>query len=321
MSVYTTVDTAQLEQFLKRYELGKARDFAPITAGITNSNYSLETDSGHYVQTLYEHHSDDELDYILGLQQYLANQSIRCSAPVKDRRGDFYSSLNRRPTAIIHRVPGSAQTRPDPEHCSMISSELARFHLAGQDYSRIRPNPRGIDWLIVAQDMLEADLNRKDQQLIATTLQDYLNADFDVLPSGAIHADLFHDNVLFDEHKLGGIVDFDYACYDSFVFDIAVLINDWCCSAGSELDLTRVRAVLDAYQQHRQLNEIEVKALPLMLRITALRFWLSRLYDKTFPLSGELTFVKCPDEFRQMLLLRSAQEKTLEELTLPHHMG
>lgn len=321
MSVYTTVDTAQLEQFLKRYELGKARDFAPIAAGITNSNYRLETDSGHYVLTLYEHHSDDELDYMLGLQQYLANQSIHCSAPVTDRRGDFYSSLNRRPTAIIHRLPGTVQSRPDSAHCSMIGSELARFHLAGREYPGVRPNPRGIDWLIVVRDMLDANLSYEDQQLIANTLQDYRNADWDVLPSGAIHADLFHDNVLFVEHGLGGIVDFDYACYDSFVFDIAVLINDWCSDAECQLDLTRVSAVLDAYQQQRQLSDIEAKALPLMLRITALRFWLSRLYDQTFPLSGEITFVKCPDEYRQMLILRSAQIERLGELILPHHMG
>ena len=117
MSVYTTVEQAQLEQFLQRYELGEALSLKPIAAGITNTNYYLETTSGSFVLTLYEHHSDDELDYMLGLQRHLANKSLRCAAPVMDRRGDLYSTLKQRPAAIIHLIQGQVQTHPGPEHC------------------------------------------------------------------------------------------------------------------------------------------------------------------------------------------------------------
>ena len=86
-----------------------------------------------------------------------------------------------------------------------------------------------------------------------------------------------------------------------------MLLNDWCIDAQLQLVGTRVNAVLEAYRQHRDLTGIEIEALPLMLRLAALRFWLSRLYDKTFPLSGELTYIKCPDTFRDMHSLRSSQ--------------
>ena len=297
MSVFTAVEPGQLEHFLQRYALGKACDFSPISAGITNTNYYLDTDYGSYVLTLYEHHSDDELDYMLGLQQHLAEKSVLCPAPVKDRRGDFYSSLNHRPAAIINRLPGDVETAPASEHCAQIGAELARFHLAGQDYVKNRPNSRGVEWLLAAGDMLETHLTAQDRQLLTSTVGDYRNFNHRPLAHGAIHADLFHDNALFVDGELGGIIDFDYACHDSLVLDIAVLLNDWCSDMQGNLESNHVAAVLNAYQQLRPLHQAEIRALPLMLRISALRFWLSRLYDKVFPLSGELTFIKNPDWF------------------------
>lgn len=306
MSVYTTVEPDQLGKFLKRYKLGKALDFKPIAAGITNSNYCLDTDEGRFVLTLYEHHSDDEIDYMLGLQRHLAQQGVRCSQPVMDRRGDFYSSLHQRPAAIIRRVEGEVCSEPDLTQCAAIGAELARFHLAGQDFTGYRANPRGLDWIDAVRDMLSELLDDSDRQAIDASLQASHQFDFESLPGGAIHADLFHDNALFEGAQLCGILDFDYACSDCFVFDIAVLLNDWCIDRDYHLIDARVDTVIDAYQDQRRLDLAEHEALPLMLRLAALRFWLSRLFDKAFPLSGELTFVKCPQQFRDMHRLRSA---------------
>jgi len=320
MSVYTTVEIRQLEQFLLRYELGKLRDFQPITAGITNTNYYLDTERGRFVLTLYEHHADSELDYMLGLQQHLATQSVRCSEPVKDRYDKFYSILNQRPAAIIHRLQGEVKTAPATRHCASIGAELARFHLAGRDYAGTRTNPRGMDWILSALEAIGPSIEKEDLQCIMATLDRCRQLSLNRLPRGAIHADLFHDNVLFLNGKLGGILDFDYACNDSFVFDIAVLLNDWCIDCEGQLVAAQVNSTIDAYQQQRRLETVELDALPLMLGLGALRFWLSRLYDKIFPLSGELTFIKCPDVFRQIYLLRNAQTKEVNELLLPHHM-
>ena len=114
MSVFTNVKQPQLEAFLERYDIGRLRAFGPIAAGITNTNYTLDTEAGAFVLTLYEHHSDDELDYMLGLQRHLADRSVACAAPVGDRRGDYFSPLNQRPAAIIMRLPGEVQPRTVP---------------------------------------------------------------------------------------------------------------------------------------------------------------------------------------------------------------
>lgn len=138
------------------------------------------------------------------------------------------------------------------------------------------------------------------------------------LPRGAIHADLFHDNALFADNELCGILDFDYACNDSFAFDIAVLLNDWCIDSRGLLVTERVNATLEAYQQYRRLEVVEFDSLPFMLCLSALRFWLSRLYDQVYPLSGELTFTKNPETFRDLLVLRNSQQHEIKALLAPH---
>lgn len=314
MSVYTSVDFAQLEQFLLRYDLGQPSALEPIADGITNTNYRVDTGAGKFVLTLYEHHSDDELDYLLGLQAQLAAGGLRCATPMADRRGDYFSTLNQRPAALIERLQGAVVARPEPAHCAQIAGELARFHQIGQSWPGTRSNPRGLDWMAAARDMLDNRLDADARQLIDATLQAYRASPAQALPGGAIHADLFHDNALFVDDELTGLFDFDYACSDCFLFDLAVLINDWCIDEQGELDPPRLQAVLQGYLRERKPDDAELKMLPLMLQVTALRFWLSRLHDQTFPLSGELTYLKSPDVFRRMLELRRQQASGNAEL-------
>ena len=304
MSVYTSVNSDQLNAFLRRYNIGELVAHAGISVGITNTNFIVETTTGEFILTLYEHHSESALDYILGLQHHLACKGVACAAPVVDREGILYSRLNQRSAAIIHRVPGAICKTPSAHHCALIGAELARFHQAGSDYFTKRNNPRGLDWYVLMAKKLDPVLNDPYRQLLHEEIDTYLQYPFSSLPQGSIHADLFHDNALFDGNRLGGIIDFDYACYGTLIYDLAVAMNDWCLLDDKRLDPVRVDALLKAYDQLRPLEEREHQALPLMLRVGASRFWLSRLNDLNFPLPGELTFTKDPDEFRDMLMLR-----------------
>ena len=304
MSVYTSVNADQLEDFLRRYNIGKLICHQGISAGITNTNYAVETTAGDFILTLYEHQRKSALDYILGLQHHLADRDVACAAPVLDNEGLLYSTLNQRSAAIIGRIPGTICKTPAARHCELIGGELARFHLAGRDYAAKRNNPRGLDWYVAMAKKLDPVLNHSDRQLLHEEIDIYLQYPFTSLPQGAIHADLFHDNALFDSDRLGGIIDFDYACYGTLIYDLAVVMNNWCLLADGQLDSTSVESLLLAYHQVRPLENKEHDALPLMLRVGALRFWLSRLHDLKFPLPGELTFTKDPDEFRDMLVLR-----------------
>ena len=304
MSVYTSVSQAQLESFIEQYSIGKLISHQGIAAGITNSNYWLETESASYVLTLFEHQERRNLDYILGLQHHLAQENIACATPIRDRYGNYYSILNHRPAVIIERLNGEVCTQPGTHHCALMGSELARLHLAGRSFTGEHDNPCGAEWRQAMQKELLQSLNRSDNQLLDEEIRAYQPLNRLELPKGAIHADLFHDNALFDDQQLIGIIDFEYACHDFWLYDLAIAINDWCIVDSGELDQNRLHRFIEAYEQVRPLLNIERESLPLMLRAAATRFWLSRLYDQINPLAGELTYTKDPNIYRDILLMR-----------------
>ena len=117
-----------------------------------------------------------------------------------------------------------------------------------------------------------------------------------------IHADLFRDNVLFVDERLTGVIDFYYACNDALAYDLAVTLNDWCFEADGTLNPARWQAMTAAYRARRELTDAERAHWPLLLRAAALRFWLSRLYDWTFPREGDVVHVKDPEQYRRILV-------------------
>jgi homoserine kinase type II len=57
---------------------------------------------------------------------------------------------------------------------------------------------------------------------------------------------MFRDNVLFSERGLTGVVDFHHAATGYWLYDLAVVANDWCNDSGGVLDADRTLALLRA---------------------------------------------------------------------------
>ena len=137
------------------------------------------------------------------------------------------------------------------------------------------------------------------------------------LPRGPVHADLFRDNVLFDHDQLTGFFDFYFAGVDTWLFDIAVCMNDWCIDLDTGMaDRQRSRALLAAYHTVRPLTAPERALLPAMLRAGALRFWISRLWDLHLPREASMLKPHDPTHFERVLRSRVQAPLTPNDLKL-----
>jgi homoserine kinase type II len=307
MSVYTTVTEAALEAWLQRYDLGALQSLQGIAAGIENTNYFVTTSRGRFVLTLFEKLQPAELPFYLGLMTHLAARGIPCPRPIPDRAGEVLGMLCGKPATLVSRLRGRDVESPSEQHCAEVGAMLARMHLAARSYPLTMPNARGLAWWRGAALEVLPRMPAEEAELLRRELEFQSEHRDASLPQGAIHADLFRDNVLFDGASIGGVIDFYFACTDALLYDLAITVNDWCSSADGSLDPARTAALLRAYRAVRSFEAAEHAAWPILLRAGALRFWISRLYDLHCPRPGELTFAKDPAHFMKILRARIAQ--------------
>jgi homoserine kinase type II len=314
MSVYTTVTPAQLDAWLTRYSVGPLEALEPIAAGIENTNYFVTTGRGRYVLTLYERLPAEELPFYLNFMAHLARAGVEVPAPEPDRTGALFSLLNGRPAGLVARIDGQALETIAPEQCAAVGNALGRLHVAAHTYRARLTNRRGPAWWRAAARAVRPFLDDDQRELLDAEIRFQVGYGKGKLPRGAVHGDLFCDNVLWADGRVAGIIDFGFAATDFFAYDLAITANDWCVEpATGALDAQRCAALVGAYDTVRPLNGDERAQWPTLLRAAALRFWLSRLYDLHLPRPGELTHAHDPRPFERILRERVARPPRLTD--------
>jgi homoserine kinase type II len=311
MAVFTSVTLDDLSQWIKQFPLGKALAIEGISSGIENSNFFLTTERGEFVLTIFENLGFEQLPFYIQLMRHLAERGVPVPAPVPNDAGELVVTLQGKPAAIVSRLIGASQMDPQPVHCAEVGTMLAKMHLAGRDFPLHQPNLRGLDWWTDTVPKVLPFLDAPTAALLESELafqRSFAAGEvYRGLARGPVHADLFRNNVMFVGEKLTGCFDFYFAGWDSWLFDIAVTVNDWCIDHGSgRLDQDRVRALTRAYHAARPFTEGERQAWQTMLRAAALRFWLSRLYDLHRPRAAEMLTPHDPTHFERVLRERIA---------------
>ena len=314
MAVYTRVSQNALSRFLAPYELGGVLAFTGIVQGIENSNFYLTTTRGRHILTVFEQMPGHRLPYYLDLMAFASARGIPCTRPLLGHGNNPLGELCGKPAAVFTRLPGASVICPTPNACAQLGATLARLHVATADFGLHQADSRGDAWRQQTAAAVQRHLTAEDAQLALQSVAWMTTAPLAALPTGTLHADLFRDNVLFDDTQLTGIVDFYCACRGPWLYDLAIAVIDWCVMDRPAPDLQAAQRLIRAYRAIRPLQAEECVAWPAAWRAAGLRFWLSRLQDACYPRAGELTFTKDPNAFRQIIHLALDQPTLLRAM-------
>jgi homoserine kinase type II len=305
LAVYTDITEDDLRNFLTQYDVGSLTSYKGIAEGVENSNFLLHTTKDPLILTLYEKRVEkSDLPFFLGLMQHLAAKGLSCPLPLPRKDGELLGELSGRPAALISFLEGMWLRKPEAKHCREVGKALAAMHLAGEGFEIKRPNALSVEgWKV----LWEKSEDRADE--VEKGLKDEIRPEIDYLaahwpkdlPAGVIHADLFQDNVFFLGDELSGLIDFYFACNDLLAYDVSICLNAWCFEKDGAYNVTKGKALLEGYQSVRPLSEAELEALPLLARGSALRFFLTRLYDWLTTPEGALVVKKDPLEYLRKL--------------------
>ena len=311
MAVFTPVDESTLLVWLAEHKVGNLTALQGISSGIENTNYFVTTDQGRFVLTLFEKLTAEQLPFYLGLMKHLADRGLPVPGPLQDIKGQLFSTLKEKPAALVNCLPGKSAMEPNAEQCFAIGEFSAKAHVAAQDYPNRLPNQRGLSWWQSTEQSVREFLPEVLRSVLAQEIADQANfshsSTYQSLPQGPVHADLFRDNALFTGNTLGGVIDFYFAGVDTWLFDLAVCVNDWCIDHSTgELNASLTNAMLKGYAQQRAFTDAEKQSWRMMLRAAALRFWMSRLYDFYMPRQAQMLTPKDPTHFERIVLLRQS---------------
>ena len=319
MAVYTNVPKDALIAFLTEYDIGTLVDYQGVIQGIENTNYIVTTSNGRFILTLFEKRvAESDLPFFFSFMQHLSGRGINAPEIIVDKNGIALKKLCDRSAVIISFLNGQTLNQIDADACNQVGRTMAAMHNFAEDFSATRPNKLSLNgW----RELADLCAPRADE--VAPSLQSFIEIELneltrtwpDNLPSGVIHADLFPDNVFFEDGKLSGIIDFYFSCTDAFAYDLAITLNAWAYKEGAAPEQggwsqENAAAMLKGYQSVRPLSEKEQLALPILLRGAALRILLTRLHDWLHQVEGAQVNVKDPLVYRDLLLFHRGEALT-----------
>lgn len=310
MAVYTHLAAEDLAALIAHYEVGALVSAKGIAEGISNSNWLVETTGqdgagARFILTMYERRIETrDLPFFLGLLDHLSARGCAVPRTIHDRDGAGWREVDGKAVALIEFLPGISVDRPTPGQAFAVGAALAEAHLAARDFGLHRANaldPRATaDTLGRCGDAALAAIDPALPAAIghAARVRDRWPAD---LPRSVCHTDLFPDNVLMLGERVGGMIDFYFACDEAMAYDLAVTHAAWSFDKRGQFRREVGTALVAGYASARPLADAERAALPILAHGACLRFVASRAEDWLDTPAGALVTRKDPMDFMRRL--------------------
>ena len=228
MAVYTQISKKDIFYINEIFNDEKFLSFKGIKQGIENTNYLLRSKNKKFILTIFEKRvSNKEIPFFMKLMDQLNDSKINCPKPLKSNDGSYLIKLKNKTACIVSFLKGKDKNKLNFKNCFEVGKIIAQMHSITKNIKISRKNSMGIknlDPLLKSIKFKSKKLNNLEKFLI-DNLKDIKKNWPKKLPNGIIHGDLFIDNILFQNNKLSGIIDFYFAANDYFMYELAICIN------------------------------------------------------------------------------------------------
>jgi len=308
MAVYTKLNKSEIEEIISLYKLKNLESFAPIEEGIENTNYVIIASKKKYILTIFEKRvKEQDLPFFCELISLLNKSGFKCPLPLLNLENNPISTFKRKKLTILTFISGKSKENLSNENCEDIGKEAAKLHLLTSNFKIHRKNALSIEsWRNMFENIKDKCIKiHKDlPNLIEANLKDIEKNWPSNLPSGIIHADLFKDNIIFENNKVSGIIDFTFSCNDFYALEIAICFNALCfdgVKSNLSFNVTKAKKFIDGYSSIRKLSDQERNSIKILSQGAALRFLLTRVFDAINTVEGALVKIKDPIEYLKRL--------------------
>ena len=308
MAIYTKLDEGKINFILSNYELGNVKNFEGIKEGIENTNYSVETDKGKYILTIYEKRvNSKDLPFFSRLMLGLSNKNFICPKPISNKNNAYISNFENKKLMIVSYLEGRSKKNLSPLDCKIVGKESAKLHQITKNFNFKRENNLSVkSWRKIFDQVKDkcSQIHPVLPVLIEGNLNDVEKDWPNSLPNGIIHADLFNDNIFFKKNKFSGFIDFYFSCNDFYAFEIAICFNALCFEGIKEnlsFNVTKAKKFMEGYNEIRKISDDEKKSIKVLSQGAALRFLLTRVFDYINIVDGAVVKIKDPIEYLKRL--------------------
>ena len=262
MGVKTTITLSELNKIFTSYNFTKLLE---TTSGIIDTTYIAYTDENGYILKKYERDISKNIETDIKLLRAMKYSGLNTPLCIEQNSGWY----------LYEKLQGSEPKNIKIYHIQAVARFLSKFHQ--------HTHKQKCDLKMIDKDEIKSLLDYSKSNYFGyfkklTPLMKYSSKE-----DGLIHGDIFKDNTVFENHKIGVFDFIDAACGD-FAFDAAVTLVGF----DAKKKDSHINLFLNTYNQHAP-RKISKDELLLNIELASRFYALKRVkYQKSTKKAKEL---------------------------------
>jgi homoserine kinase type II len=293
----------ELERVLRCYPLGQLTEACRVKQGFMNDNWSVLTSRGRFFVKR-RHPSYHHAELIRAqheLLEHLRDRGFPAPRLIKTLKEDNILELDSRWYEIQEFIAGTPYDPSRLAHLQQAAVTLGLYHRYVEDFER--PVFRTLGELyapatahraltrLLTISWLDTDLSLSDLvKRLAVEARDLATrlAHHGALAHLVIHGDYYADNLIFEDDRIVGVVDYDRARWEARVAELAEALVYFASPQTGQtqhivypgfLEWGPLSGFLESYGETCVLTDEEVRAIPDFVSAIWLSWSLRRLYE------------------------------------------